>query len=301
MTFLGITFFSGKHSIDPTPSVPETITSIKISDGTYNHLFVSKNTNLTTNNWDDEWDFNTVMNASFDEFFDAGNSGFSLRNTDTVVIRRRERLKNYWVTLFTIPINKTEDFAINVLDRYARSETDCIYRISSTLHGIENSFVEKEIYSVFDGMYLVDKNSSYGSIYNIEDCDTTQNIKSEVIETYSKYPTVCSNSDLNYESGTTTALFIKMDETCTKPLLNESREYRNEFKQRIASKKPMILKLPDGRLWMVKIVGNPGENTMGHQDLRQISFEWVEIGNPDDMKSLYYNDLSDVDARWWNY
>lgn len=304
MIFLGVTFFSGRHSVDPTPSTSETITSIKISDGTYNHLFVSKNTSLTTNAWDDEWDFDTVMNAPFDEFFDAGNSGFSLRNTDIIIIRRRELLKNYWVTIFAKPINKIEDFDINFLDRYARSETDYVYRISSTINGIENSFVEEQVNSCFDGMYIVDKNSMYGTIYDIYEqggCDTTQTIKSEVVETYGRYPSVCSNSDLNYEKGSITASFVKIDENTSEVLLQEGRNYRDEVKMRLASKKPFILKVPDGRLWLVKVIGTPTDNKKEHPDLRQITFEWVEIGSPDDMKTLYYTDLSDVESRWWAY
>ena len=183
MIFLGNTFFSGENAFYDTPIEESEITSVSLCDGTYNQLFVSKNTDLTVNNWTDDWDFDTVMNADFDENLDAGNSGFSLRNTDTVVIRKREKNSNDWITVYTKEITKVEDFDINILDRFSRSNSDYVYRISSTVNGIENSYVEKEIYSYFEGMYVADANSMYGTIYDLDGCYKSQNIKSEVIDT----------------------------------------------------------------------------------------------------------------------
>ncbi|MBO5093806.1 MAG: hypothetical protein J6C33_05550 [Lachnospiraceae bacterium] len=301
MIFLGTTFLSGKNALYPPAAKEQAITAVTLKDGTYNQLYISKNADKTVNNWDDDWDFDTVMCAEYDKNLDAGNSGFSLRNTDTVVIRRRELLKDNWVTIYTKEINKIEDFDINILDKYARGgETKYIYRISSTLNGIENSYVEKQIISYFEGMYIADKNSIYGTSYDLDGCDTTQNIKSEVVETYNRYPTVVSNSDINYEKGSVTGSFIHLDCNNCSADLQGGRQYRQTFKERLASHKPFILKMPDGRMWIAKCIGNASDNMKNHPALRQITFEWVEIGNTDDMKALYYNGLSDVGARWWH-
>lgn len=300
MVFLGTTFLSGGNTLYPPAAEICKITSAALTDGTYNQLFISKNTEKTVNNWNDDWDFDTVMCADYNENLDAGNSGFSLRNTDTVVIRRRELSKDKWVTIYTKTINTIEDFDINILDRYARGgETKYMYRISSTINGIENSFVEKQLVSYFEGMYIADKDSIYGTYYDLDGCDTTQNIKSGIIETYNRYPIVVSNSDANYEKGAVTGSFIRISaDGCTVDTQG-GIQYRQTFKDRLASKKPFILKMPDGRIWMARCVGTPSDSMNGHRDLRQISFEWVEVGSPDDMKAMYYSGLSDVPARWW--
>lgn len=299
MIFLGNSFFSGKNTLYPSPVEESKITSVSLSDGTYNHLFISKNTELTTNAWTDDWDFDTVLNASFDTNLDAGNSGFSLRNTDNIVITRREKLTGKTVTIYVKPITVIEDFDVNILHRFARSETDYIFRISSYMNGIENSYVEVEVRSEFEGMFICYKDSMYGTIYDLDGADTTQNIKSSVVEGYGKYPTVISNSETNYEKGSVIGSFIKVDDNECKVDLESGRIYRQEFKNQLASKKPFIFKMPDGRAWMACCTDTPSDSMKEHRDLRQITFSFCEIGDLDDMETLYYNNLSDVESRWW--
>ena len=111
--------------------------------------------------------------------------------------------------------------------------------------------------------------------------------------------TVVSNSELNCDSGSISGTFLKMDDYDSEINRSASLEYRNNFKNRLANKKPLILKVDDGRIWMIRVTSNPNDNMGGHRDIRQISFQWVEIGDVNDMKTLYMNGFSDVDSRWW--
>ena len=61
----------------------------------------------------------------------------------------------------------------------------------------------------------------------------------------------------------------------------------------------LILKIHDGRIWMVRASESISDSMDGHKDLRKISFNWVEIGDVNDMKTLYMNGFSDVGSRWW--
>ena len=115
----------------------------------------------------------------------------------------------------------------------------------------------------------------------------------------SKYVSVVSNSDINYESGSITGSFIQIDETSEEVKPHGGLQYRAQLKDRLVNKKPLILKISDGRIWMIQVTGTPSDSQKGHRDLRAITFEWVEVGDINDMKALYENGLSDVDARWW--
>ena len=115
----------------------------------------------------------------------------------------------------------------------------------------------------------------------------------------SKYVSVVSNSDANYESGSITGSFIQIDDTSEEVKPYEGLHYRTQLKERLVNKKPLILKICDGRIWMIRVTGAPTDSLNGHRDLRTITFEWVEVGDINDMKALYENGLSDVDARWW--
>lgn len=300
MIFLGTTFFSDGNSLSPPTTIStEQLISIQIFDGTYNHLYLSVDTNTSPQNFEDSWTFDTKLNASFDKDFDAGNSGFSLRNTDHVVIRRRELGQIEWVTIYVKEIKAVEDFSIHIIDKYARSGVEYEYSVSSFVNNIENSYIINNVYSEFDGYYITDKDCLYGTIYNIDGCNTTRNVSNQVVGLLnSKYMSVMSNSDINCDSGSVTGAFLKIDENCEFSR-EMSLQYRNTFKDRLANKKPLILKIDDGRIWMIKVSGNPTDTMNGHKDLRSITFDWVEIGNINDMKTLYMNGFSDVDSRWW--
>ena len=58
------------------------------------------------------------MNANFDKDLTAGNSGFSVKTTDEVVIRRRELGTTKWTVIYVKQINAVEDFNIHFIDKY---------------------------------------------------------------------------------------------------------------------------------------------------------------------------------------
>lgn len=300
MIFLGTTFCSGTNSLSTVPTKVKQIVAIQIFDGTYNQLFLSADPTLTVNNFDDEWNDDTKLNADFNGTFNAGNIGFSLKTTDHIVIRRRELGTSKWAVIFVNEIKKIDDFNVVITDKYARAGVEYEYSLSSFCNGIENSYVIENVYSDFDGYYITDKDCLYGTIYDMDGCDTSRNIANQTLSLLnSKYMSVVSNSNLNCDSGSISGTFIKID--CETDSIDEkaSLQYRNDFKNRLANKKPLILKVYDGRIWMIRVTGNPTDSQKDHYLLRNISFEWVEIGDVDDMRTLYMNGLSDVDNRWW--
>ena len=300
MIFLGTTFCSGRNSLLPPATPLKTITAIQISDGIYNHLFLSSNPNLTVNNFNDEWDYDTKMNANFDKNLEAGNSGFSVKTTDSLVIRRRELGTVKWTVIYVKDINEASDFDIHFLDKFAKAKTEYEYCVSSFINGIENSYVIQNVYSDFDGYYITDKDSLYGTIYDLDGCDTSRNMTNQTLELLnSKYMNVVSNSDINCDSGSISATFVKID--CNENEFDTSAglRYRNDFKDKLANRKPLILKIHDGRIWIIRVTGTPTDSQNGSPDIRKINFEWVEVGDINDMKTLYNFGFSDVDSRWW--
>lgn len=302
MIFLGTTFCGGRNTLDAPLIKVQDILAIQIFDGTYNNLYVSSNPNTDVSCFDSEWDYGTKMKTSFDETLDVNNSTFTLKTTDTIVIRRRELNKPDadWITICVKAINESKDFKFTFRDTYARSGVEYEYSISSYINNVENSTLIKNVYSEFDGYYITDKDCLYGTIFDIDGCDTSRNITTQTLELLnSKYMNVVSNSSANYDSGSITGTFFKFDEECSDIDLQASAQYRNDVKNRLANKKPLILKIWDGRIWMIRVTGNINDSQNGHHDVRSISFDWVEIGDINDMKILYNTGLSDVDSRWW--
>lgn len=299
MIFLGTTFCSDGNALFPPTVRKDTLLSIQIFDGTYTKLYLSTDTSITYENLDSEWNFDTKINADFDGTLDAGNAGFSLKNTDTIVVRRREVGTMDWIVIYTQEVEDTKDLNINIIDKYARSGVEYEYSVSSFVNGIENSYIINNVYSEFEGFYVTDKDCLYGTIYNVDGCDTTRNVTNELVEMLnSKYMQVVSNSELNCDSGSISGTFFKTDDE-NEIDMESGLQYRKSFVNRLANKKPLILKVDDGRIWMIKVTGTPTDNMHDMRSLRDISFEWTEIGDINDMKTLYLNGFSDVDSRWW--
>lgn len=300
MIFLKTAFCSGGNSLFPPATKSNVLVSIQIFDGTYNQLYLSTDTTMTVHNLKDDWNYDTKINAVFDTNLDAGNSGFSLRNTDHIVIRRREYGTAKWTVVHVKKVENISDFHIQFIDKYARSGVEYEYSVSSFVNGVENSYLVSNVYSEFDGYYITDKDCLYGTIYNVDSCDTTRNATSKLVELLnSKYMSVVSGSRLNCESGSITGSFFQIDEASGRVMQEDGLNYRNALKNRLANKKPLILKVDDGRIWMIRVSGTVRDSANKHRSLRDISFEWVEIGDINDMQALYQNGFSDVDSRWW--
>lgn len=303
MLFLGTTFFSGAHTMEPPATNISPITEISLTNGTFDHLYVGKNVNeevVVTNN---EWTEDTLLSAPFDENLDAGNSGFSLRNTDTVIIKRREKGTVDWITIFVKPIKYIEDFKFIFFDRYAKGNTDYEYILCSTCNGIENSYVIKEVYSQFHGFFVVDSNNSYGTFFNVDGGDTQRNAAGEVIPLLNnKYAKVVRNNSANYDTGTASGVFIKTnrigEDSCSMDLPG-SNKFRSDIMDFLMNGRPKILKWDDGRIWLISVTGYPTDSRVDHELVREISFQFAEIGDCNDPRTLYLNGLSTVESKWW--
>lgn len=302
MLFLGTTFCSGKNSLLSSPTPKYEVNELTLHEGEYKHLYLSSSYDTTSEVLNEtEWNDNTLLHTNFTNGrFDAGNTGFSLSLTEYIAIRRREKGENNWNTIFIKEVNSVDDFEFTYRDTYNRADTTYEYCISSFLNGVENCYIIKDVDSMFAGYYIADKDSIYGTQYNVDGCNTTRNVNVQTLELInSQYYHTASNSILNCDSGYISGVFFKMDQDGNELDRNASLRYRNDLKNRLATHKPLILKNDDGRIWLIRVSGSPTDSHGGHRDVREINFEWVEIGDCNDMKTMYNAGLTSVDSRWW--
>lgn len=298
--FIGTTFFCGKHTLLPPATNVTNIKSLSITNGKYDRLYLTADSSETLNEIDDGWTYDTKLDAHFEKDLEAGSIGFSTRNTDTIVIKTREKGSFDWKTIYSVPIKTNDDF--NFIKNYAYSRNFSVneYLLVSMVNNIENSYVLTEERTEFEGYFIVDRENIYGTIFNIESTDTIQNIGVTTLPLLNdKYPSVYTNADTNYTSGTTSGCFLKFDFDKNEADIKAGVMYRQEVMQWICNGKPKILKLEDGRIFLIKVVGQPSDTGEGHMHLRRISFDWVEIGDVNDMKTLYMNNLSEIGQMYW--
>lgn len=291
--------FSGKYAMTPQYVSPGKAMEVTVRDGIYDHLYLSKNPEKTVDNIDDDWDDDTVINAAFNDTLEGGNTGFSLKNTDTILIKKREKGTLDWTTIFAFPVEKIEDFNFIKEYNYGEGETDYEFMIVSSYKGTQTAYEIAECTSQFRGLCIADKTHLYSTDFQ-SDITFNQNFTSNVQKLLNNtYPVVISNDDSNYTSGSVTALFLKFDNNCDVLLGKKGMQYRDEIFKWLSNKKAKILKLQDGTIKLIRITGTPSLTDAGHPELKNVSFEFTEIGDVNSESDLYKNNLSDVEPNRW--
>lgn len=297
--FLGFDMFSGIYAMTPQYLNTSNTTDVQIKDGVYDHLYLSRNTEKTVDNINDEWEDDTVVNADFNDTLEGGNTGFSLKNTDTILIKKRKKGTLDWITIFTIPVNSIDDFNFVKEYHYGESDTDYEFMIVSSFNGTQTAYEIAECTSNFRGMCLTDKDHFYKTDCELSEVTFAQNMTNNVQTLLNNtYPVIISNDDSNYTSGSITALFLKFED-CDVVLGKKGMEYRNEIIKWLCNKKAKILKLDNGMIKMIRITGTPTLTNENHPEIQNISFEFTEIGDANNEKDLYRNNLSDVEPNRW--
>ena len=304
MIFLGSTFFSDDKAISATPSNTN-ITSLQLYQGSYHQLHLSSDTEVSeeilNQEYDKRWGVTTIMDVNFSTgSVNAGNIEFAEMYSDYITVKRRESGQTNWMTIIAKEVNSMDDFDFTFYDKFAKNDTEYEYAISLYSDGKESSRNVTKVLSSFDGIFIADKNSIFGTMLNVNGCDTSRNIQTNTLTLMNdRYPTVVSNSVVNYDSGSVEGLFIDID-LCGSMEINKknSMYLREKLKDLLANRKPLILKIDDGRIWIIKVTGDINDTMDTMPLLRKISFSWVQIGELN-METLYKCGLSDVDSRWW--
>lgn len=308
MFLCGSSFVGGHLACAITPTGIENINYIELANGLYDDLFVTKATDFEVSNTiQNDWDYDTLLYAKFNNDTNASNVNWNLDTVSHIILKSRRKGSFKWTTLKTKEVYNINDFVINYSDYFIASGEPTEYAIVPVLYGAEGSYAISSITPVFNKMFIIEGEKVWGTEITDGFCDTTRNIPSSTIELLNnKYPIFVRNTIANYDTGTCTGSFV--------PLVNENScelsfeqkydyqrtSYQREFMDFISDGIPKILKLPDGRMWIIQVTPNPTDNADQVYNNRKITFSWVEVGDVNSEEDLYYLGLSDVTPEWWN-
>lgn len=308
MFLCGSNFVGGELACAVIPTNINNINYAELKNGIYDDIYLSKSANFELDGkFPEEWDFDTLLWAKFNNNTNAGNVDWNLETTSHIILKSRSEGKFRWKTLFVKEIHTLDDFIINYPDYFVASGETVEYAIVPVLHGCEGNYATSKITLKFDKMFLIEGNVAWGTDITDGFCNTTRNIPSSTVELLnSKYPVFVRNTAADYDTGTCAGSFVPAaDENACEPAYDPEYDYRRityqkEYMDFICDSIPKILKLPDGRLWIIQITPNPTDTANEVYNNREISFSWVEIGDVNSEEDLFYLGLSDIEAEWWN-
>lgn len=296
MILFGATFAQSAGTLDGTlPQLMTNIENIKISNGIFDHLHGTENINLDDFNSElvTNWNFQTFIDANFKNTLFGGNVDFSIETTDELRIKRRIKGTYNWITLANILVEKEDDFSFIYYDNLASAKETYEYALVPAKDGTEGMMSIGEVYSDFDGIYIVGNDKTYFGFVNLSYPAPTRHKDSSVLTTLdSKYPFIVNNSKTNYYSDTLSATFVEADET------NEwgwdfadGWKYREEFKDWLFNGRPKMLKYYNGRTWLIGISGEIVDKINGVEENTITSFTWYQIGDHKNETDLFSSGL----------
>ena len=289
MIFLGSSFYGDDTTKNNIVNI-NGIKSIKLDNGIYDDLFITRDINSTTN----EWNYNTILYALFQNDLLAGNVGYALNTITSIRIKMREKGKFNWVTIKDIPITSVEDLNFIVTYPYCKGNSDYEFAMIPVLNDIyEGNLNVTECFSSFSGAYLIEADAALHMFVNFK-MQQERNHTTSVIQTLGrKHPFYITNSQCNYDSGQISVTFVQMKDDCDLDIENGGA-YRKYVDDILVDRKPKILKFDDGRMWIVAITDNISQDDTGYNKIPIHTINWTEIADCNDPYDMYINGFHDA-------
>lgn len=293
---LGYNFLYDGNALDPVPTNANSITTIKLTNGIFDHIDISSD---VTTEYDStiptDWDISTLFDSNFNNNVQAGNISDILSSISGVKIKRRVQGTFDWITLKIIPVSDPEDLVFEIVDNIALNNTNYEYAIvpltGSAPNYIEGDYIIENILSQFDGVFICDINTIYKFYAGVQYGGTTTQQQVGVYPVLGKEkPIIISNGLINYQTGSVTGLILPPDyddeRILDRTVMVQQRDSLNAF---LTNKQAKIIKDWNGNSWLCYITGNPSTayvNSWG-MGLMQSTMEWTEIGNPNNKSDLF--------------
>lgn len=291
--FLNIDLFGDGDSVHDNKIVAKP-SSFSIKNGIFDEAFLSSDvTRYNSDSYD--WDSDVLIFATFDsKTLEGGNIGTLANKLQSVQIRRREAGAKNWTILTAYPIPDTDHLNFSFADYFARGRnTKYEYSVNYILRdGTELPYISASVVSNFCGAVISDATKSYHVFLDPSITSTTRNRQANVVTTLnSRYPYVFFGSNSNYDSGNFSGTIIKNEDGDYWDF-DGSYKYREEMKDWLTNGEPKILKIEDGREWMISVNGNVDEDSSEHRDKVKLSFDFVQIGDHNSSDDLASNGLT---------
>jgi len=301
LIFLGRSAWGGRNTGDATFTSINNINKITLKNGIYDDMYITQSTVETVSPLNRIWNYDSILHALFDGNLMAGNIEYSVSAMSSIRVKRRKKGEYNWTALFEVNVLDASSLSFEKFDKYASGgDTEYEYCLVPVMsNGIEGNINTNTVISSFDGIFISEKNQTFNTPLDVK-ISSTRNRQSSILNPLNgKYPVVIYNGQNNYYSGTTSGVFIEHDDDTCEWKIKGGVNYRLKLMDFLYDGNPKLFKVFDGRTFIISIVDNGSEDNSEHPDKAVTTFQWVEIGNPNDSQDLYSNGLTDTNVESW--
>ena len=260
MNFLGYDLFGTGSDASPCAGNPS-LAGFVIQNGIYDGVYLSGSPDEFSTFYDSgmKWTEDTLLFADFNQKTLGGSNFEYGSDLHEIKLKRREigADQKPWVLLYEqLAGHGNINFVYN--DYFARGrETEYEYALVPVLSdGTELPYIKTTVQSKFYGAIITDGTVSYHILLDPSITETDRNRQSSVVTTLNrKYPFVFFGGKSNYTSGSFSGTAIRYLKNDTFDVAH-SHWYREDMIDWLTNGGTKILKIEDGRIWMIAIDGN---------------------------------------------
>lgn len=285
---IGYDFLGDAKSISDTRIHFEYIDEVRVKNALYDEVMF-KNGYEEFNRQRDDWLYSTVLLAKFRGNLEAGNIGLGDKPVGYIEIRKRkiEELNN-WELVGRVSYESGKRFYFyDDLTESGQYYEYALIPITKNELGqdVEGEPVKKAIFSDFEDIFILNKDNKLKIAYDVELSNMERVRKIHAVETLgSRFPIISSTASLNYTRGQIRAKLIS-DRNKDRINNGENFDKRAEMKFReqsidfLSDKSDKILKLPDGKMYLINISDNISWDMPNDWGRNVINFamEWMEV------------------------
>ena len=286
----GETYETYTPPISVTHSVFDVLSKIRIGNGIYDALNISRNVNLEYSNVIPDYNGDTLIGVNF-----SGNLDTNAPNYTKLVLKRRDVNLLRWLILSKATISDDSYTFINYNDGFIPTGIEQIYRLEAYT---DYSDTPTEVYTTeitprWGKVFISDKDTRFALNYAVIYSNHNQNIQNGVLMPIgAEYPIVIQNANGNYRSGSLQFKVLgyqyEVDKRIDRTSIVQETEDILAF---LTNGKAKCLTDYNGNIFLLKVINSPQISYDGNygNGISTISFDWVEQG-----KYTNYNDMLEL-------
>lgn len=237
------------------------------------------------------WEPSTIFLATFNNTLEAGNLSMNDNDVEKLRFKKRKKGTMDWLLIDEVDYSP-EQITYTIRDRLARSNVEYEYAIVPVVADIEGELITNSIVALHEGLWIVDANNSVNILHEVEYGTIQHNTNTNVFELLnSRYP-ITITGELDYTSGSNSGRLLAYESWLEHKMNYDAeltlRDYVLGF---MKNGKPKILKNDKGRYYLIVAKDIQEQPYKLDNGSVSVSFNWVEIGDAEDLETLIACDL----------
>lgn len=295
-TYLDEDYENYNHGITVQNPISNKLNSVIIGNGIYNNINITKNTNIQYSKDYPIWDFDTILDCSFNNTINGGNVNIVLGQLDSIKLKRRNNKTKQWITVYEKKITGEEDLNILVKDGLVPSGIEQTYAIVPTSKGnIEGEYIIDTVTANWQGVFITDGDKTFKLYTSVVYDSMNQNKPIGVLNPIgTKYGVIISNSENNYRTGIIQSyLYGYTYEKTRKINRNDVVQQVNDYVEFLTNNKTKSLVDWNGNSFIFGVTSAPtlSYNSSYGNGIASVAFSFAEQGKYDEQEVYDSNDL----------